>query len=340
MTTRVTQIVGSAALSIAAAATSLAEIKVNDNLAFSGYLVGSATINKVQSDTTVGTMDMDAMKLVATAKFAPKLSGTASIWSGSNATPVFLDAYATYDLGNGLTLTGGKFLSWLGYEAFDPINMTQITYAWQSNGTGGSLIGIPAYHTGVKLETTGDGYTAGIAVLDSNRYDTPVYKGDGRIDHGIGLEAYTNLKSGNFTTFIGVAYDKNDFADVAVYSGNVWVQYVEGANTFAAEISYAISDPQLGDSTSTYFGQLFAKHNFSETFALSGRLAYGVIENDGLSTTPPFRVEDYSYTKLTVAPAWTLTSNLDVVSEVSYTIYDGRSYDNSVFVGVQARFKF
>jgi hypothetical protein len=318
------------AVSVLLATSASAEIKVNDNLSFAGYLVGSTTITDRDTASTLSTMDMDAMKLTTLAKFAP-VSATLSLWSGADANPVFLDAFVSYDAGDGVTVTGGKFLSWLGYEAFDAINMTQITYAWNTVPGSFSFIGIPAYHSGVKIEKSTEKVTGGFAVLDSNNYSTPVYKGDGLLSNGLGFEAYANIKSGGFTTFIGAAYDKDTAADVATYSGNIWVQYVEGANTFAAELSYATSDPKVGTSVDTMFWQLFAKHAFSEKYALSGRIAGGVSD-----TTP----NDTEYMKYTVAPAWTLTANLDVVAELSYVTYDGVGYDDAIFAGLQARFKF
>ncbi|MBC8064730.1 MAG: outer membrane beta-barrel protein [Chlorobia bacterium] len=330
MTKHVIPLGGITAAAVILATSASAEIKVNDNLAFSGYIVGSATMADLDTSTTSSTLDVDAMKLTTVAKFAP-VTGTLSLYSSSDDKPVFLDAFATYDAGNGLTITGGKFLSWLGYEAFDPVNMTQITYGWNTLPGGMSVIGIPAYHSGVKIESTGDGYTAGFAVLDSNNYLTPYYKGDGHLDHGAGFEAYTTFKSGNFTTFIGAAYDKDDWVDLATYSGDIWVQYSAGSNTFAAELCYANQDPKTGDNTASYFWLLFAKHVFSDKFALSGRVAGG--NADG---TPA----DAEYLKGTIAPAWTITPNLEIVGEVSYTTFDGLGYDDGLFAGLQARFKF
>ncbi|ATC65079.1 hypothetical protein CMV30_14560 [Nibricoccus aquaticus] len=322
---------GGIAAAVILASSASAEIKVNENLSFGGYIVGSATLTDIDGASTTSTMDIDATKLITTAKFAP-VTGTLSFFAGSDNDVTVLDAYASYDAGNGITVTGGKFLSWLGYEAFDPVNMTQITYGWQPlAGSISGLIGIPAYHSGVKIEKSGDGYTSGFAVLDSNRYDTTAVKGDGRLDHGAGFEAYTTFKSGNFTTFIGAAYDKDDWADLATYSGDVWFQYAEGANTFALELCYANQDPKIGDNTASYFWLLFAKHTFSEKFALSGRVSGGNVDG-----TPA----DAEYIKGTIAPAWTITPNLEIVGEVSYTTFDGVGFDNGLFAGLQARFKF
>ena len=51
------------------------------------------------------------------------------------------------DVGGGTSVTAGKFLSYLGYEAFDIPNMTQVSYA-----NGDFLGAIPGYHTGVRVD--------------------------------------------------------------------------------------------------------------------------------------------------------------------------------------------
>ena len=49
------------------------------------------------------------------------------------------------DKGGGFTVTGGNFLSYMGYEAFDIPNMDQITY-------GSTIFAISGYHSGVKVD--------------------------------------------------------------------------------------------------------------------------------------------------------------------------------------------
>jgi hypothetical protein len=178
--TALARVAGVAAVTTLGLSPARAEIKLNENFSVSGYVVGSATYADLNGnddfevgDTSSSTMDMDAMKLSGTAKFAPG-SGTLSLWSGADDKAVFLDAYFTYDMGGGTTVTAGKFLSWLGYEAFDPVNMSTYTYGWQSLPGALSIRGIPAYHTGVKIENSTDSGAFGVAVLDSNNYVTPV----------------------------------------------------------------------------------------------------------------------------------------------------------------------
>lgn len=298
-----------------------AEIAVNENFAVSGYLVGSARYFETD-DFDSSSMDMDAMKLAATAKFAP-VTGTLSLYAGADAEPVFLDTYVTYDAGGGTTVTGGKFLSWLGYEAFDPINMLQITYANDFPAA------IPAYHAGVKVENSGPSHSVGFAVLDSV-YGPTYYMGDGDIDDGAGFEAYYTYKSSALTSFFALAYDMDDDSDTDTLTADWWIQYVTGATTLAAEFCYTEADTS-GPNFDGYFWLLLARQAVSDTVSVTGRISGGTTEGGG---------SDPEFLKFTVAPSVAVTPNLEVMTEASYTSYDNTEADDALFLGVQGRFKF
>ena len=351
MIKRVTQLGGLSASLLALAATASADIKVNENISVSGYVVGLVDYSDVDGSDSASTLDLQATKFVTKANFAP-VSGMLSYYAGADNDPLVLDAFFTYDLGNGASITGGKFLSWLGYEAFDPVNMMTITYAWQSGAYG--MFGIPAYHSGVKFETTSDTFNAGFAVLDSNRYDTGL-KGDGRLDDGFGLEAYGTIKSGSLTIFGGIAYDNYD-DDVGMvnskldsYSADVWAQYVAGAVTFAGEFCWytqesetmtiGLPSSRVADDYDSYFWGLWAKFAASEKTAYVGRVAGGAEDYSGAAAL------DRQYLKFTFSPIFTITGNLEVVGEVSHTMFDkfgtgSTAVDNATYFGVQGRFKF
>jgi hypothetical protein len=369
MTKRFSQLAGLAALALAVAGPAFADIKVNDNLAFSGYIVGLADSKSVDQQESSASMDLQATKLLAKMNFAP-VSGALSFYSGPNNDPVVLDAYFTYDLGKGTTVTGGKFLSWLGYEAFDPVNMITITYAWQTPG-------IPGYHSGVKIETSSDSFAAGVAVLDSNDsalsygpYNGNVIKGDGDMDNGLGAEAYISFKTSALTSFLGLAYnqyeDDNNTVSIDSFkeksmSIDFWTQYVTGKWTFAGEYAYWTSEyttrtlatPSVvleDDSDNAYFYGVWAKFAASDKLALVGRYAAGRNDASDLYGRIGLKPE---YTKATFSPIFTLTANLEIVAEATFTKYDeyyetfvapgsrfNVAIDDATYFGVQARFKF
>jgi len=337
MTKRFTQMAGVAALSLATAAVSFADIKLNDNFSVGGYVVGS--VNYIESkpatgkSTSTSKLDGDAYKFWTNITFAP-VTGTISYYAGADGKPVVLDAYATYDAGSGVKISFGKFLSWLGYEAFDPINMTQITYGWQTP-QGFAVANIPAYHSGVKIEQGNDAYTVGVAVLDSVDPVGGIAKGDGDLKNGPGVEAYFTYKGvKNLTVFLGGYLENDTYVDDKKTSLDLWAQYVLGDTTFAGEVSTRKDDYAAGSSDLTSnFWLVEVQQTFSKAWALTGRIS-------GVDTKTQSVVKKPSGTTFTIAPAVTITPNLSVVFEYSYTSYKNFAIDKGSFIAAQARFKF
>jgi hypothetical protein len=341
MTKRLPQIAGAAALALVSAASAFADIKLNDNFSVGGYVVGSAnyveTKPKTGNKVSTSKLDGDAYKFWTNVSFAP-VTGTLSFYAGSDGAPVVLDAYATYDIGGGSKVSFGKFLSWLGYEAFDPINMTQITYAWQTP-QGAGVANIPAYHSGVKFETGNDSFSTGIAVVDSidgTAGPAPGYsKGDGDLKNGAGVEAFFTYKGvKNLTIFLGGYLENNTGIDDKKTSLDLWAQYVMGDATFAAEVSTRKDDYTTPTDTTSNFWLLEGQYAFNKAWSLTGRVSGINAKIQNVSTKP-------SSTTVTVAPTLTLTANLSVVFEYSYTTYKNYgTWDTGSFIAAQGRFKF
>jgi hypothetical protein len=330
MTKQSFRLAGWASALLALAATAQAEVKLNENFSVSGYISGSAAYtewdNGTAGDTDDSFMDVDSVKLQSTATFE-KTTGTISLHTFTSHDPVVLDAYATYTIDSGTTVTVGKFLSWLGYEAFDYPNMLQISYANDFSGF------IPAYHSGVKMEYTAEGVTGGFAVLDSV-YGSTYYKGDGDLDNGAGFEGYVKFTSGDSSLFAAIAYD----GGVAGSEDNrttfdVWGQTKLGSATLAAEYCYSKLDSAAGDADG-YFWLLLAMAPLNDKWTLTGRLSGGENEAVAVTTSTP------TFFKATISPAVTVTPNLGVLFEYSYTKYDDFSTESASFFGAQVIFKF
>jgi len=182
---------------------------------FSGYAVVTGSISKDSGAASVSDLDLTAAKFGVNAKLASNVSAYASLYyNGTDAD--LLDAYVTFDAGSGLTITAGNFLSYMGYEAFDAVNMTQISYA-----NGGLLGGpVPAYHTGVKVDYTAGVHGIGAAVVDSI-YGPTLFNGDGDYTTK-GLEAYYTYKGIKDTQIWLGGLQDNDNGG-AVY--DLWVSY-------------------------------------------------------------------------------------------------------------------
>jgi len=325
MTKHTTKLAGWAAASLLTlAATASADVTLNDHFAVGGYAVGSYKYTDVDGGTSTDRLDMDAVKTLFTGTFKP-VTGVLSLYYQPNAPQdvTVLDAYATLDAGSGVTVTAGKFLSYLGYEAFDIPNMTQISYA-----NGDFLAPIPGYHTGVKVDYSSEVFGAGAAILDSV-YSGPNYlKGDGELKHNGGFEGYLAYKGvKNLTVWAGFGYDtKGSFEPHDVLTLDLWLSYAIDASTFGAEIC----SKDGGPGAKGYNWLLFYSYAFTDKISSAFR-----VSGEDLSDGGP------GFTKLTVCPTYKINDNFSVRAEVSYYDYtDLAGTDSATFFGVQTIFKF
>lgn len=327
MTKHALKLAGGAVALLSLAANSFADVKLNDNFSVGGYVVGSYQYVKPSGVPAADHFDLDTVKTVFTGTFKP-VTGVVSLFypgpAGNDVT--ILDAYATYDVGSGYSITAGKFLSYLGYEAFDPVNMTQITYGAP---TSGPLFTIPAYHSGVRLDYGDTANSFGLALLDSVYNGPNIYKGDGELQHNAGFEAYYKYTGAkDLVLWAGLAYDsKGNLLAHSVLALDFWAQYtVSKEITIAGE--YATYDGGTGAKGSSWLAFLSyaSTDKISTIFRVSGA--------DLASSTPGF-----DYVQYTICPSYAVTANLTVRAEYSYYDYTGAGGTKSFF-GVQGLFKF
>lgn len=298
----------------------LAEIKINENLAVSGYVTGSAYEYKVDGAPDVGEMEVDSSKIALHGTFE-KLTGMVSIHTFDTSDVRLLDAYATYAPGGGATVTLGKFLSYLGFEAFDYPNMLQISYA---NDLGKF---IPAYHSGVRVDYANEsGFSAGLAVLDSV-YGPNAYEGDHDLGNGAGFEGILKYTKNSTTAFLGLAYDASGPGNQ--FSADFWVQTVIADTTFAAEYCRSKIETPFGDAEG-YFWMGLAMKSFGK-WSVTARVSGGEDETVG---------PDAKFTKYTLSPAVTLTDNLGLLFEYSRTDFRNTGSGDADFMAAQFVFKF
>ncbi len=342
MTIRVTKLGALAASMLTLAATAYADVKLNDNFSISGYAAASYEYTKWKGleatdslfNGATGTPSADAVKTALAASFKP-VTGVISLYYIPNLPTneiTVLDAYVTYDLGNGTTITGGKFLSWMGYEAFDTPNMAQITYGAP---TVGYLGAIPAYHTGVKIEYGDSEQAAGFAIVDSVYSPNGFAKGDGELKHNGGFEVYYAYKAiEGFTFWAGAVYDtKGGFQPHSVWMIDLWAQYqVSKQVTIAGEVTTKDGGSSFKGWDWLVYLNYASNDMFNTVFRISGEQLSGDTKEAALA------VGRSNYIQYTVGPSAKLTENLTVRAEVSY--YDYKDTPDRTFFGVQGIFKF
>ncbi|MCX6955786.1 MAG: outer membrane beta-barrel protein [Verrucomicrobia bacterium] len=328
-----------AALALASSLSAYADIKVNDNLMINGYVAGAYEYQKIKStpstdsvfDGTKDTPSADAVKTAFNFSFKP-VTAQVSLYYVPNLPKnelSILDAFATYDVGGGFSITGGKFLSYLGYEAFDTVNMAQITY---SPVTVGTLGAIPAYHTGLRLDYGDKDVSYGLAVVDSVFSPNGFSKGDGELVHNAGFEAFVKYTAvTDLTLWAGLAYDtKGSFATQteSVTVLDLWAEYkltkeLTGALEFCAKDG---GDFAKGSTWLAYLNYAFDA-KFSTVFRVGGESLSG-------------KTAGNNFTQYTVGPSYKVSDNLTVRAEYSYYDYSGTAAKDKNLLGLQAVFKF
>lgn len=313
-----------AVCAFAVVATAFADIKVNDHISVNGYAVGAATNTDIDGGDNIDTyfeskgspavVNADAVKLGVLGT-AGQFSAYGSVLylPGAADEAGLLDAYVTYDTGIGLKITGGKFLSYLGYEAFDPINMAQLTY-------GPTIYAIPAYHSGAKLDYAGKTFSVGLAAVDSVFLGSRGFmEGDREFEDDLGWEAmvtYTGIEK--LTVFAGVGMEDTDGADDDLFIFDLWASYA-----LTDKVTIAAEYDTQNDVMSGWMA--FLSYKFTDKFSTAFRV--GGVDWDGGGND----------TKYTVAPTLSITDNFALRAEV--TLNEGDTGDYT-FYGVQAVFKF
>ncbi len=372
MTNKFLKLAGPIAGLFALAATASAEFKLNENITTDGFVVGSYQFNNpVINGSPEGTgaqdhLDVDAAKLGFALDYKP-ITGVMSFYYQPNTSVHLRDAYVAYNFANGFSVSGGKFQSWLGFEAFDAVNRHQI-----SRANDDFLRAIPGYHSGVRLEYAAQDYSTGVAVVDSI-YEYSYLKGDGELRYNRGVEGYFKYKGiKDLTLFAGLAFESRvtgnrdtyyssygyfNYSRPSILTLDLWASYQLDPDTLvAAEFVYKDRD---GTGDQGYNWLFLTDRKITEKLSTAFRVSGEHIDSN--SSYYPGE----SFTKFTLAPSYKVTANLTIRGEVSYYNYANNTYapytettyynnsssstrtygpikalDHSTFVGIQALFQF
>jgi hypothetical protein len=214
------------------------------------------------------------------------VSGTADPGTGAvtGSTGTNLEeAYVTYDFGNGLSVTGGRMLSYMGFEAFDPTNMYQFSYAYDILGAQDIY---DAYDTGASIDYGTDAFSIGVwSSLEANAgYELAL--------------AFTGIE--NFTAkAIWSDFSASDDYEKSTF----WVSYQLDKLLLAAEV--AENDSAAGDDIEGFL----VMGNYAVSDAVGLTLRYSEEEITGGQT--------YEGSKFTISPSYIFTDSLSGLLEYS-----------------------
>ena len=269
------------ALAIFAAQTVSAEVE------FSGFVDMS-----VFSDDGDASMSLDQFELNVSTDLGEGISMRADVNAMGPTAPVELEqAFITYDTGEGLALTMGKFLSCTGFEAAEPTGMYQYSYS--------ATLVYGGYQNGVAASYGSDMFGLYGAVVSSvwDGAETD-FSGDGS---DVGFEAQVALMPVEGVT-AKAALAKEDEQTLI----NVWGMLETGPLTVAAEVN-AMSDWGAYESGLGYLGMV--NYGLSDQVGVTARYS-------AIAWTPFGGGKDDEMSEFTIAPSLAVSDNWGLVAEL------------------------
>jgi len=266
-----------------------ADISLTDNLTLSGFV--DASYSNIDSAARTETLGIDQLE-VDLAFGGESVSAEVHLQS-DGGTVELEQAFASYDLGNGLTVSGGKMLNLLGFESDEPTGQYQHTTAYQ-----GQILDSVGkqYKEGVRASFGVEDIAVGISAYD-----------DGVGEFDLAYEAQV-IFSGieNLTVALGYADDDDAAINEAV---NVWASYESGQMTVAAEYNDIESGATSGDG---YL--LLANYTINDNASITVRYS----EQD---------VAGAQFERFTISPSYSFTDNLGALIEFSTGEVNGADED-------------
>jgi hypothetical protein len=201
------------------------------------------------------------------------------------------EAVITYDFGGGFSVSAGKMLSYMGFEAFDPTNMYQYSYAYDSGNTATQSI-YDAYDVGISADYSTDAYSVGIwsSAENSAGYEL-----------ALAFTGVENLTAkaiwSDFSDQVG-GYEKSTY----------WISYQLGKLLLAGEVA----ESDYLDSGTDIEGMLVMA-NYSLTDKAGLTLRYSTEEISAWNSDTLTN----EYNKFTISPSYAFTDSLSGLIEYS-----------------------
>jgi hypothetical protein len=212
------------------------------------------------------------------------------------------EAVLTYSIADSLSVSAGRMLSYLGFEAYDAPNMYQITSAYQTGNYGDLYDG---YADGVSIDYSTDMLSIGIwaDLFEQNSFEYSL--------------AYTGIEN------LTAKYIYADYGASSESKQTIWASYQVGSLLLGGEIAaHEDNGGTAGDDTDAYL--IMGNYGFNDAFSLTLRLSSTETVGSQISETEVF----------TVSPTYMVTDSLALLAEYSDI------EDSDEFFGIEVIFTF
>jgi hypothetical protein len=220
---------------------------------------------------------------------------------GLSDDPILEEAIVTYDFGNGASVTYGKMLSYLGFEAYDPINMYQYSTAYES--IGGIYDG---YAVGASVDYANDMFSVGVWTSLTNSPD---------LEYALAFTGVENLT----VKAIIADYGKDSISGLSLKGKSTfWASYQLGKLLLAAEVAEA--EAATASDTELDGFLIMGNYAFTDKVGLTLRYSESEASTGGVTS--------YEDEKITISPSYIFNDNLSGL--VEYSTFDSGSYNKAI----------
>ena len=275
---------------------SASAVKINNNLSINGFIDGSYKL--VDSDTLADNdqgLDADEAEINFVLSNGP-VSGLIAIDSARtrNDDLNIEQAHFTYDLGNGVSVTFGRYGSALGFEREDPAGLYTFSRAYKSSSANvGNIDGLNRAKEGVTLAYAADQFS--VAASFENARNANLERDDLNLELSF---SYTGLAD---TVIAGGYFFDNQQLNTAEEDiMNVNISRSFGKLLVAAEYTEIKTDALDRDAY-----MVLADYDYTDKIGVAVR-----ISKEEESAT-------VDYEKITIAPNYSITDNLGAILEFS-----------------------
>jgi hypothetical protein len=212
------------------------------------------------------------------------------------------EAVLTYSFSDSLSVSAGRMLSYLGFEAYDAPNMYQISSAYKTGAYGYLYDG---YADGVSVDFATDMFAVGIwaDLFEQNSFEYSL--------------AYTGVEN------LTAKYIYADYGASSESKQTIWASYQMGSLLLGGEIAaHEDNGGTAGDDTDAYL--IMGNYGFTDSFSLTLRL----------SSTETVGTQTSEVEVFTVSPTYMVTDSLALLAEYSDI------EDSDEFFGIEAIFTF
>jgi len=232
--------------------------------------------------------------------------GESSVYGNDAENGNLEEAFVTYDFGNGFSVTGGRMLTYMGFEAFDPTNMYQFSYAYDIEGAQDIY---DAYDTGASIDYGNDAFSVGVwsSLENEAGYELALAF--------TGIENFTAKAIFSDFSNVSDAVDDNGDPSAAAYEkATYWISYQLDKLLLAAEV--AEKDSQGNGANGSDVDGLLIMGNYALSDKVGLTLRYSEFEYKTFDEATLL----YEGSKFTISPSYIFSDNLSGLLE--YSSYD------------------